>query len=512
MKKIVLLLSFIALSASCTDDITGLNENTKEATTTKPEYLFTNAQKSLVDQMTETSVNFNVFRLFSQQWAETTYPDESQYNITTRSIPDAHFRVMYKDVLRDLKEADLLLDAEVYTTVGTPEEIAAYVAEQNLIRDNKKAVIAILRAYTFNVLVDTFGDVPYEEALDIAKFPQPKYADGLTMYKDLIAKLTAATNTLDANSSLENFESHDLIYGGDEAQWEKFANSLRLKFAVNLADVDATYSNAEVASAVAAGIFESNADNANFQYLNEQPNANPLYVNLVASGRHDFVPANTLVTRMNELADPRRAKYFTQYTSGVYKGGKQGASNGYSGSSHVNPTLEDPTYRGTILEYSEIEFLLAEVAARGGDDATAATHYNAGIIASMENWGVAPAAIATYLADPKVAYATAGTDKITDPSTAVVIAKTGSGTWQEKIGYQSWIALYNRGFESWTSFRRLDYPALLAPAAAYNGLPTVPTRFSYPAREETLNSASVSAAITKMGGNTLTTKIFWDKF
>jgi len=103
MKKIVLLIAFIALSVSCTDDITGLNVDTKNPSTTKSEYLFTSAQKALVDQMTSTSVNYNVFRMFAQQWTETTYPDESQFNITTRTIPDNHWTVLYRNVLTDLK-------------------------------------------------------------------------------------------------------------------------------------------------------------------------------------------------------------------------------------------------------------------------------------------------------------------------------------------------------------------------------------------------------------------------
>ena len=125
---------------------------------------------------------------------------------------------------------------------------------------------------------------------------------------------------------------------------------------------------------------------------------------------------------------------------------------------------------------------------------TPATHYKAAITASMENWGVDAASTATYLAQPAVAYATA------------------AGTWQQKIGEQAWYGLYNRGFESWTSYRRLDFPVLLAPAAAYNGLTAVPKRYSYPAREQTLNATNVNAAITAIGGNTLLTKVFWDKF
>ena len=112
----------------------------------------------------------------------------------------------------------------------------------------------------------------------------------------------------------------------------------------------------------------------------------------------------------------------------------------------------------------------------------------------MENWGVSNTEMTTYLLQPTVAYATA------------------TGTWKQKIGEQAWLALYNRGFEAWTSYRRLDFPALAAPANAYNNLTEVPKRYTYPAREQTLNSANVSAASAAIGGNTLTTKLFWDKF
>jgi len=481
MKKIVLLIAFIALSVSCSDDITGLNDDTKNATTTKSEYLFTNAQKSLVDQMTSTSVNLNVFRLFSQYWTETTYPDESQYDITTRVIPDNHFRILYKDVLKDLLEAKMLLNAEV---PPSPEATA--------VLNNKKAIVEILTAYSYSILVDTFGNVPYSEALDIEAHPLPKYDDAQTIYKDLIVRLTAASGLLTSGS--DSFGDADLIYGGDAAKWKKFANSVKLRLAVNMDDVDHAYATAQITAAIAAGVITSNADNTNLNYLPLQPNANPLYADLVVSGRNDFVIANTFVDKMNTLNDPRREKYFTLAASGTYKGGIYGASNSFGSFSHVSATIADPTFPGTIFDYTEVEFLLAEAAARGvAVGGTAETHYNAAITASMENWGVDAASIAAYLAQGSVAYTSA------------------TGTWQQKIGEQAWLGLYNRGFESWTSYRRLDFPNLLPPATTFNGLTAVPKRYSYPAREQTLNATNVTAAITAIGGNTLLTKVFWDK-
>jgi len=481
MKKFVLFLATIALSISCSDDITNLNEDTKNPTSTKPEYLFTNAQKALVDQMSSTSVNFNVFRLFSQYWTETTYLDESQYNIATRTIPDNHFQVLYRDVLRDLKESRVLLDKE-----------PALTASEIAISNNKKAMIDIMMVYAYSVLVDTFGNVPYSEALDIEAHPLPKYDDAKTIYKDLISRLTADVSKL--TNGEDSFGSADLIYGGDASKWKKFANSLRLRFAVNMDDVEHAYAMTEINAAITAGLISSNAENANLNYLSAQPNTNPLYVDLVASGRNDFVPANTLVDFMNNLSDPRRAKYFTFKPSTTnYVGGTYGYTSPYNSYSHINPTLTEPTFPGTLFDYTEVEFLLAEAVERGVTTiGTAESHYNNAITASMQNWEVDAADITAYLANPAVAYTTA------------------AGTWKQKIGEQAWLGLYNRGFEAWTSYRRLNFPVLVAPANAYNNLTEVPKRYTYPAREQTLNAANVTAASTAIGGNTLTTKIFWD--
>jgi hypothetical protein len=298
------------------------------------------------------------------------------------------------------------------------------------------------------------------------------------------------------STSAGSFGAADLVNAGSAAKWKKFANSLRLRLAVNIYDAEPTYAATEIVAAVTAGTIASNTDNVKLAYLGAQPNANPLYVDLVASGRNDFVPANTLVNKMNTLSDPRRAKYFAFNTGqSTYVGGIYGAGNTYANYCVINPTLTAAAYPGTIFDYTEVEFLLAEAAAKGvAVGGTAESHYNAGITASMESWGVATADIATYLARTDVAYTTA------------------TGTYKQKIGEQAWLALYNRGFEAWTSYRRLDFPVLAAPVGAYNGITSVPVRFSYPAKEQTLNNANVTAAITAIGGDALSTKIFWDKF
>jgi len=122
---------------------------------------------------------------------------------------------------------------------------------------------------------------------------------------------------------------------------------------------------------------------------------------------------------------------------------------------------------------------------------TAAEHYEAAIRASMTYWEVATADQDAYLAKADVAYATA------------------SGDWKKKIGTQKWIALYNRGLEGWTEWRRLDYPILNVPEGKTYG--DIPVRFPYPVQEQNLNTANWQAASSAVGGDVVGTKLFWDK-
>ena len=96
---------------------------------------------------------------------------------------------------------------------------------------------------------------------------------------------------------------------------------------------------------------------------------------------------------------------------------------------------------------------------------------------------------------------------------AVAFTTAPGATAKEKIANQEWIAFYNRGFESWTSYRRLDFPILVAPASAYSEAEgQIPKRLTYPINEQTVNGVNYQAAATAIGGDKLKNHIFWDKF
>lgn len=476
MRKLISLALVALIIVSCSENLTDLNKNPKSAQVVEGQTLFTSALKNMNNTMNSTNVNLNVFKLYAQYWTETTYTDEANYDLTGRAIPDNFWSSIYRDVLKDLEESKIIITAN--------DALSANV------KANQLAIIEIWRAYAYSQLVIIFGDVPYGEALNFDN-TTPKYDDALTIYKDLLAKLEAATVAL--KTADDSFGDADILFGGDASRWKKFANSLKLRMAINLADVDAALATKTIKDNY-AGAISSNSENAMFAYLSAPPNTNPLWVDLVQSGRKDFVAANTFIDALNTLADPRRDAYFDEIPAGGFLGGVYGATSPYNLNSHIDDAIQAPDFEGNIIDYAEIEFILAEAIVRwpaAGLPGTAATHYNNAITASMEFWGVAPADITTYLLQPSVFYATA------------------AGTYKQKIGNQKWIALYLNGLAAWTEWRRLDTPALATPPAARSAMPV---RFTYPVREQNLNKAQYDAASATIGGDVVTTKLFFDKF
>jgi len=489
MKKIIYSITILSLfMTGCVNDSVDFNENKDSAYTVPAATLFANSQKALADQLTSPSVNEGaIFRYFPQYLAATQYTTESRYRISSRSLGDTHWRILFATVLGGLESTKTIIPSEV---APTGVSAAQFQSEQK----NKLAIVDIFQIYTYQILVDSFGDIPYTESLDPNTNVLPKYDAAATVYSKLIVRLDAAIANLDTSN--KSFSSGDIMYGGNVAKWKLFANSLKLKLGVNLIDTNVALAKSTIESAYNGGVITTNANNATFEYAVSAPNYNPIYENLVASNRNDFVPTATIVNAMNVLNDPRRTKYFTALPDGSYAGGKYGYTNTYNNFSHVNPILTAPEFPSQFMEATEVNFYLAEAASAGFSVGnTTQYYYDKAIIASFENWGIGDQS-AAYLLNPAVAFTTAP-----------------GATAKEKIAKQEWIAFYNRGFESWTSYRRLDFPILLAPANAYSEAEgQVPKRLTYPINEQTVNGDNYKAAATNIGGDRLKTHIFWDKF
>ena len=474
MKKYLIAIgagAILALS-SCTKDIDRFNENIKNPANVPADMLYSNAARNLTDALASSNVNLNPFRFAVQHWAATTYQDEPRYEYATRNIPTGWWTRFYRDVLTDLKRAKEIVEADNSINAGT--------------KANKIAQIDLMEVQAWYVLVNTFGDIPYSEALDPNNL-FPKYDDAATIYNDLFARVAADIAAL--NSDFPGISANqDVYYGGDIDAWVKFAHSLNMKMAITIADVD----NAKAKSVIEASsshAFESNDDNATWNYLSAPPNTNPIWVDLIQSNRKDMVGANTLIDKMQSLNDPRLPIYFNT-VDGEYVGGIVGQNNTFAVTSKPSEVITAPNHPYYLLTYSEIEFIRAEAVERGyAIGGTAAEHYNNAITANIELWGGSAEEVAAYLAQPSVAYATA------------------AGDWKMKIGTQKWIALYDKPFDGWVEYRRLDAPVLPAVVNAVSGFPN---RFLYPSSEAQLNGTNYHAAGTAIGGDEVETKLFWD--
>ncbi len=555
MKKFAIILLTIVFATSCSDNLESLNKNKKDPSNVSGESLFAAAQKRLTDQMLSPNVNLNNLRLWVQYWQETTYVDESNYDQVTRSIPDNHWDEMYR-ILKNLEKA-----TEIIKKTDNPNT--------NAEKGNKLAIIEILNVYVYSNLVETFGNIPYTEALDI-NTTLPAYDDGAEVYSKLIDSLNVALNSIDlAEGSFD--ASIDLIYEGNVQKWLKFGNVLKLRMGVMLADVNQGKAQTIVNSVLTDGmLFAGIVDDATYSYSSAAPNNNPVNNELILSGRNDYVGAKTLISAMNDLKDPRRGYYFdpninfplgevasvTPANSGatatitfvdpldsivvgntvyiadesqtpplvgtvtgstsntidvefvgelpsagdqlicaIFKGGEIGEKSPYIEYSHPNRAMTVPTLPGTILSYSEQEFLLAEAIERNLISGDAEEHYKNAIRASFLKWG-APG-VEDYLLQPEVDY------------TSALANSSSSPAWKEVIGAQAWIALYNRSFAPYLFVRRLDYPILTQPDRAVSGFPV---RYTYPVNEQKLNNGNYSAAASDIGGDEPETQLFWDEF
>ena len=140
------------------------------------------------------------------------------------------------------------------------------------------------------------------------------------------------------------------------------------------------------------------------------------------------------------------------------------------------------------MSATEVNFYLAEAAQRW-QLGNAQTLYSAAITASFEQWGLTSDAAAYISAHPY-----------------------DSSNWQKSLGEQAWVALYNQPLTAWNSWRRLDFPVL---SPAVYAVPAaegkVPVRMVYSSREASTNGANVAAAAAAIGGDKMSTKLFWDK-
>lgn len=491
LKKPFLLLAVASLSlTACQEYFEELNVDPNEPSSTATSFLLTNAQKSMMDYTWDEWFNGRRGNQLAQYWASNQYSNESRYAFRP-GITNTYWGFFYSRSLQDLQEIIRL------NTVA-PDDYVGFGKN-----DNQIAIAMTLQAWLYQNMTDTWGPIPYSQALKGAEFSFPGYDSQEEIYMGLLSTLTDAVNKFDET---DNSVKGDVIYSGDISKWKRFANSLKLRVALRMADVKPAEAQAAAAEAIASGVMQSNADNALFSYMAGAPNNNPISEDYKT--RNDFAASSTMVDELNRLGDPRVGFYYAptvnggQYVGEVYGLTEADAATTLDDDvSQRNTRVLAESAPGIYLDYAQVEFMLAEAAERGIAGAgMAADHYNKGIEASMMFWDVngtlTSTDIANYIAQASVDYMT--------------LMNSGE-TWKQIIGRQKWIALYMQGIQGWTEWRRLDFGILQAPAGGTLQGTGIPNRLEYPTDEILLNEEQYQAGVSLLSGpDNMDTKLWWD--
>lgn len=339
---------------------------------------------------------------------------------------------------------------------------------QRLIIDNQvkspvyAGIAKIMQGYLFSITTDSFGDIPFSQALQFAANGRPAYDKSEDVYKGIIKLIDSGIDDLKSTNGLKP-SADDLIYGGDLVKWAKFANTLKLRLYIHYFPKLSQTSNQDFADLLAKGpnTFMGGVGD-NFQ-LRFEPNAgktNPID-QFERFRPNQFFPSATLIGIMNTKNDPRRPSYFTDQPlgSGQYVGIANGAgatgtvSQNYS---RMNTYLRGPRtgtgiqdYDGSapirMMTYADYQFILAEYYARTGSLTNAKTAFDAGVSASMLMAGITGTAVTAYITSRP--------------------ALTSANAIQQIIE-EKFVANYGVAVEPWTDFRRTGLPALSLPAGA----------------------------------------------
>jgi hypothetical protein len=485
-------IGFVPLFAAATlagcERFQEINTDPNNSSETSTSFLLANAQREMMDRTWDEWFNSRRGNQLAQYWSSNQYSNESRYQLRT-TITNSYWAGFYAVPLQDLQTI-------INLNTDTPEDHVGFGKTENQI-----AIANILQTWLYQNMTDCWGPIPYSQALQGSVYPQPKFDSQSEVYSGMLAALNNAIAAIDVN---DNSVQGDIIYNGDMSMWLKFANSLKLRVALRMADVESTTASTAVNEAVTSGIFTSNADNAQFNYLSADPNINPQAEDYKT--RNDFAASNVMVDELARLGDPRIGFYYSPTVeTGTYIGEVYGLSEANAALtrndsiSQRNPTVLAADAPGIYLDYAQVEFMLAEAVERGYISGSAITHYNNGIAASMDWWNdgsVNSTDIANYIAQPTVDYNTL----------------TAAGeTWKQVIGRQKWIALYMQGIQGWTEWRRLDFGILQVPVDGVLNGTSIPTRMIYPLDEQTLNGTSYSEAVSALGGpDGQDTKLWWD--
>ena len=535
--------------ASCSDEyMENMNTDPSKAATIDPNAQLTTAQLQTYGDLSMMEIYRNYHYAFTQQlmgcWNTTNYGGRHTLDNNEMS------RIWTSFYTQSLKN---IIDAQ-YRTAEDAEKV------------NINSVLRIYRVYLMSIITDTYGDAPFSEAglgfLE-GKF-NPKYDKQEDIYNAFFLELEDAVNKIDP---AKDKVTGDLIYAGDVTKWQQLANSLRLRFAMRISNVNPTKAQTEFENALAAngGVITDASSDALIKYMTiafsfGQEAYSDYRGNSLSQLLFGNDPANnpsylcsTFFNQLYNSGDPRTFKISRCYYDGLmsatspdnrvditqemiekgiaFSPRDPGAYSwepwptGYDSdicaelavnnpsvtatmAREVEPKLANNFLKsdnpGVVMTSAEVKFLMAEATVK---------KWNVGSVSAEDLYKQGVRAAIDFLTDNYGCTAT------TDAEFDAFIQ--GRGTFGhtdnqklEAINTQAWILHFTNPAECWANVRRSGYPKLKSPAEYgfgqyLTGGTEIPVRLCYPVLESSYNKKSYNEAIERMGGTDNWHSLLW---
>ena len=392
--------------------------------------------------------------------------------------------------------------------------------------------------------LDNFGDMPYSEAWKGApedgSILQSKYDKQEDVYPACLKELEEVADSWAAGLGSDSIGAGDFLFGGDASKWQRFCNSLRLRYAIRLGKV---WSGAQ---ALAEGILnnpskypviEDNSQNAFFWWQGSGDYFEP-WRSTFRTRPNDWCVSEIFVNHLLAMNDPR-LKVFAQpcREDGVtYRGGEHGiASQQLSNQtrySFLGEAYMTANNAGFTPYYKACEtyFNMCEARMRGWKTPlTDEEAYNKAVRLSFE--------CEMEIANPWVP----ADRQLTEADLEAYLAGPGQYDYSlNRLFYEEWVALYKEVNEAWALYRRTGFPEYIQTAVysaesaeiyanagckagerqypgdradAYwgeNVHTDVPFRMPYPNNQFTYNKENVEAASAGIVDYVWGKQLWWD--
>ncbi len=365
----------------------------------------------------------------------------------------------------------------------------------------KEAVARIWNVYMIQQITDMYGDMPVFEAFESLR---PQFDPQQDIYMFMLEELKEAVEMLDEfkGFGFEGYGQADVLFNGDLESWVRFANTMTLRLGLRASNT-AEFNN-DVLPYI-QGIDIQRTINTNNQMVKIHPDAggrtyhveNPIRF---VKNWNEIRLSKTMFDILDLNNDPRLQVYADTNAFGEYAGLHNGQPHGLLSEqydsyfrpnySNIGSFFAQPNTPLYLLTAAESAFLKAEAAHRGFIAGSAEEYYNEGIRVSFEQFEITDEQIISDYLSGEAAF---------DPAEAL-----------EQIWTQRWIALYPNGHEAWSLVRRTGHPQMMQPVFTFPDNDQLPRRKLFPDAERLYNSANYESAVSRMGGDSQYTRVWWD--